>query len=193
MEVNFKPVRMIQADVTDPKTGEERHRKSSYWYLAYRALIRNSSGISDSGKPEELARSSFPDFLFVVESRRGIDENTKTGFCRPPRQRSTSANASMYKKLGANRCAAPENHPRPFPRLDVAQRASAMWTASTPKSCSSRFTWRAFLEPVTRSKQGPKWRGDRHAADAGAKFWAARDRFDQNEEENPASRTIPTD
>src|SRR5437667_11479483 len=32
MEVNFKPVRMIQAEVTDPKTGKTA--KELVWYLA---------------------------------------------------------------------------------------------------------------------------------------------------------------
>src|SRR5579872_2393185 len=46
LEVNFKPVRMIQADVTDPKTGKTG--KSLVWYLAYRAVVRPNSNLSDS-------------------------------------------------------------------------------------------------------------------------------------------------
>jgi len=69
MELNYKPVRMIQVEITDPKTGKSS--KELVWYLAYRAVVRSSSGISDSVKPED--RPWFvPEFTFVIDKgRRG--------------------------------------------------------------------------------------------------------------------------
>ncbi len=46
MEVQFKPMRMIWVDVTNPKTGE-RERKE-VWYLVYRAIARPAEGREDA-------------------------------------------------------------------------------------------------------------------------------------------------
>lgn len=68
MELRYKPMRMIQVELTDQKTGNTR--KELVWYLAYRALVRNSSGIADSVSPDD--RPWFvPEFTFVVKGRRG--------------------------------------------------------------------------------------------------------------------------
>ncbi len=70
LEINFKPIRMISAEITDPKTGKTN--KELVWYLAYRALVRSTSGLPDSkGKTED--RPDFvPDFTLVVDGHRGM-------------------------------------------------------------------------------------------------------------------------
>src|SRR6266480_792088 len=46
LEVNFKPIRMILVELPDAKTGKTS--KELVWYLAYRAVVRSSSGVPDS-------------------------------------------------------------------------------------------------------------------------------------------------
>ncbi len=66
LEVNYKPVRMLLVELTDPNTGKSS--RELVWYLAYRAVVRSSSGVRESDNPED--RPIFvPEFTFVVESR----------------------------------------------------------------------------------------------------------------------------
>ncbi len=66
LEVNFKPVRMIQVELTDPNSGKTT--RELVWYLAYRTVVRASSGVKDSDDPAD--RPIFvPEFTFVVEGR----------------------------------------------------------------------------------------------------------------------------
>jgi hypothetical protein len=68
LEVNFKPVRMIQVDLTDPKTGKSG--RQLVWYLAYRAVVRSTSGIADTVKGAD--RPIFvPELSFVVNGKKG--------------------------------------------------------------------------------------------------------------------------
>jgi hypothetical protein len=68
LEVNYKPVRMIQVELTDSKTGKTN--KELVWYLAYRAVVRSTSGVSEAGDPED--RPIFvPEFTFVADSKKG--------------------------------------------------------------------------------------------------------------------------
>lgn len=45
MEVEFKPMRMIWLDLTDPKTGVKT--RQAVWYLVYRCIVRPSPGRLD--------------------------------------------------------------------------------------------------------------------------------------------------
>ncbi|HEY2249932.1 MAG TPA: hypothetical protein VGH74_02685 [Planctomycetaceae bacterium] len=66
LEVHYKPMRMILVELTDPQTGKTS--RELVWYLAYRTVVRSSSGVKDSDNPED--RPIFvPEFTFVVESR----------------------------------------------------------------------------------------------------------------------------
>jgi hypothetical protein len=68
LEINYKPVRMIQAELIDPKTGKAG--KQLVWYLAYRAVVRSTSGVPVADKGED--RPIFvPEFTLVVDSKKG--------------------------------------------------------------------------------------------------------------------------
>src|SRR5258708_7344561 len=68
LELNYKPVRMILVELTDPKTGKTA--RELVWYLAYRAVVRSASGVRDTDNPED--RPVFvPEFTFVVKGRGG--------------------------------------------------------------------------------------------------------------------------
>lgn len=66
LELNYKPVRMMLVELTDPQTGKTA--RELVWYLAYRAVVRSTSGVRDSDEAED--RPIFvPEFTFVVEGR----------------------------------------------------------------------------------------------------------------------------
>ncbi|MFN0056436.1 MAG: hypothetical protein ACKV0T_30180 [Planctomycetales bacterium] len=64
LEVNFKPVRMIYVPLTDPKTG--KRAKHLVWYLAYRALVRTSSRVSEALDKNDERPLFVPEFTFVT-------------------------------------------------------------------------------------------------------------------------------
>jgi hypothetical protein len=72
LEVNFKPMRMIQVDLPDLKTGKTS--RQLVWYLAYRAVVRNTSGIADA-VPAKDRPIFVPEISLVVDSKRGPQEN----------------------------------------------------------------------------------------------------------------------
>lgn len=68
LEVRYKPVRMIQVELTDAKTGKSG--KQLVWYLAYRTVVRSTSGIPESDRAED--RPVFvPEITLVVDGKKG--------------------------------------------------------------------------------------------------------------------------
>jgi hypothetical protein len=178
MEVNFKPVRMIQADVTNPKTGKTS--KELVWYLAYRALIRNSSGISDSGKPED--RPIFvPDFLFVVESRKGIERYEDR--ILPAAQAAINKRERIdYKNSVQIVSPLPKITPDRS-RLWKSLDGVAMWTGIDSDVVFFTIYMAGFSNgyKVEQMPNGEEPIVTRRTL--AQKFWRPGDRFDQNEEE----------
>lgn len=177
MEVNFKPVRMIQVDVTNPKTGKTS--RELVWYLAYRALIRSSSGISDAGKPED--RPIFvPDFLFVVESRRGIEKYEDR--ILPAAQAAINKRERIdYKNsvevVGPLPKITPDRS-RVLKSLDGV----AMWTGIDPDVVNFTIYMSGFSNGY-KVEQGPNGEEVVLRRTLAQKFWRPGDRFDQHEEE----------
>lgn len=72
MEVSFKPMRMIDVEVRDPKTGQ---RKKEYiWYLIYKAVNRPLEGRTEPVIPEPVNQTDpvptptfVPEFTLVTE------------------------------------------------------------------------------------------------------------------------------
>jgi hypothetical protein len=177
MEVNFKPVRMIQADVADPKTGKTS--RELVWYLAYRAVVRASSGISDSGKPED--RPIFvPDFLFVVESRRGIQRYEDR--ILPAAQAAVNRRERIdYKNsveiVGPLPKITPDRS-RVLKSLDGV----AMWTGIDPDVVFFTIYMSGFSNGY-KVEEGPNGEEVVLRRTLAQKFWRPGDRFDQHEEE----------
>jgi hypothetical protein len=67
MEVQFKPMRMIWVDITDPKTGEKERKE--VWYLVYRAMTRPTPGRPDETnlKPQNVVDPAPKRVTFMPE------------------------------------------------------------------------------------------------------------------------------
>lgn len=65
LEVRYKPVRMIYVELTDPRT--RKSSKQLVWYLAYRALVRNSSHLSDDSVGTAERPMFVPELTLVRE------------------------------------------------------------------------------------------------------------------------------
>jgi hypothetical protein len=68
MEVQFKPMRMLWVDVTNPKTGQKERKL--VWYLVYRALTRPAEGRQDASdtKPVNALDPPPKPVLFMPEA-----------------------------------------------------------------------------------------------------------------------------
>jgi len=177
MEVNFKPVRMIQADVTNPKTGKTS--RELVWYLAYRALIRAASGISDSGKPED--RPIFvPDFLFVVESRRGVERYEDRII--PAAQAAINKRERIDYKNSVEIVGPLPKITPDRSRLLKSLDGVAMWTGIDPDVVNFTIYMSGFSNGY-KVEQGPNGEEVVLRRTMAQKFWRPGDRFDQHEEE----------
>ena len=177
MEVNFKPVRMIQADVTNPKTGKTS--RELVWYLAYRALIRAASGISDSGKPED--RPIFvPDFLFVVESRRGVERYEDRII--PAAQAAINKRERIDYKNSVEIVGPLPKITPDRSRLLKSLDGVAMWTGIDPDVVNFTIYMSGFSNGY-KVEQGPNGEEVVLRRTLAQKFWRPGDRFDQHEEE----------
>lgn len=65
MEIRYKPVRMIHAEITDPKT--RKSSKQLVWYLAYRAVVRRSSNVPEAAEGAQDGPIFVPEFTLVTE------------------------------------------------------------------------------------------------------------------------------
>lgn len=84
MEVQFKPMRLIWMDVTDPRTGVKQ--RQAVWYLVYRCVVRPSSGRLDDTDTRPVnvldppPRPSYfiPEFLLTTFSGPNYEVPTAT-------------------------------------------------------------------------------------------------------------------
>jgi hypothetical protein len=177
MEVNFKPVRMILADVTNPKTGKTS--RELVWYLAYRALVRDTSGLSDSVKPEDRP-ILVPEFTFVIESRIGIEIYEDR--ILPAAQAAINQRERIKYKNSVEIVA-------PLPKV-TPERAKvlkslngvAMWTGINPNVVYFTIYMSGFSNGY-RVEAGPNGEEIVRRRTLAQKFWRPGDRFDQHEEE----------
>ncbi|MGE5190887.1 MAG: hypothetical protein ACM3U2_00180 [Deltaproteobacteria bacterium] len=177
MEVNFKPVRMIQADVANPKTGKTS--REVVWYLAYRAMIRASSGISDAGMPED--RPIFvPDFLFVVESRRGIEKYEDR--ILPAAQAAINKRERIQYKNSVEIVAPLPKITPDRSRVLKSLDGVAIWTGIDPDVVFFTIYMSGFSNGY-KVEQGPNGEEVVMRRTLAQKFWRPGDRFDQHEEE----------
>jgi hypothetical protein len=177
MEVNFKPVRMIQADVADPKTGKTA--RGLVWYLAYRTVVRSSSGISDAGKPED--RPLFvPEFTFVVNGRRGVDtyeDRILPGVQAAINRRERINYKNSVEIVGPLPKITPDRS-KILKSLDGV----AIWTGIDPDVVFFTVYMSGFSNGY-KVEQGPDGQEIVLRRTLAQKFWRPGDRFDQHEEE----------
>ena len=179
LEVNFKPVRMIQVDLPDPKTGETK--KELVWYLAYRAVVRSSSGISDSIKGDE--RPWFvPEFTFVVNRKRGPEVYQD--------QVIPAAQAAINKRERHNYKNSVEIL-APLPKITPDRAKTwksldgvATWTGIDPDVVFFTVYMTGFSNGYkVKEEKGPDGQELVARRTLVQDFWRPGDRFEQNEEE----------
>ena len=177
LEVNYKPVRMIQVELTDPSTGESSRKL--VWYLAYRAVVRSSSGVRDSGRPED--RPIFvPEFTFVVE-RRGAPKVYPDSVLRPAEAAINKRERYHYKNSVEIVAPLPKMTPDKSKTLHSLD-GVATWVGIDANVVYFSIYMSGFSNgyKVTAGPNGEEIVTRRTLVQ---KFWRPGDRFDQHEEE----------
>lgn len=178
MEVNFKPVRMILADVTDPKTGKTT--RELVWYLAYRAVMRVTSGLSVAKIKLEDRPILVPELTFVIDDRRGI--KIYEDRILPAAQAAINQRERIKYKNSVEIVA-----PVPTVTPDGARTLNslngvAMWTGIDPDVVNFTVYFSGFSNGY-RVEQGPNGEEIVTRRTLAQKFWRPGDRFDQHEDE----------
>ncbi|MBS0264277.1 MAG: hypothetical protein JSS02_20230 [Planctomycetes bacterium] len=177
MEVRFKPVRMVQVPLTDPKTGKTS--KDLVWYLAYRAVIRNTSGISDSIAKKD--RPMFvPELTLVAETKKGPVSYTDSVI---PAAQKTILKRERHEYKNSVEIVGPipkitADGSKTLTSLD----GLATWTGIDPDVVFFKIYFTGFSNgyKITAGPNGEEIVTRRCLEQA---FWRPGDRFDQNEEE----------
>jgi hypothetical protein len=177
LEVDYKPVRMIQAEVADPKSG--RTSRELVWYLAYRAVVRSTSGIADSVAEED--RPKFvPEFTLVVERKRGVEIYQDRVL---PVANAAINKRERYKYKDSVEVVAPVPKITPD-RSKVLKSLDgvATWSGIDPDVVFFSIYMSGFSNGYKVAK-GPGGEEIVTRRTLVQKFWRPGDRYDQNEEE----------
>lgn len=179
LEVNFKPVRMMQIELTDPETGKTG--KQLVWYLAYRAVVRNSSGIADSVKGDERPWL-VPEFTFAAESRRGPEVYADQVI---PAAQATIDKRERHDYKNSVEILAPlpkitPDRSKVWKSLDGV----ATWTGIDPDVVFFTVYMTGFSNGYKiKEENGPNGQPVVLRRTLMQRFWRPGDRFEQNEEE----------
>lgn len=179
LELNFKPVRMISVDVSNPKTGKST--RELVWYLAYRAVTRPDSGVpeQDSDKPAE--RPMFvPEFTLVTEER-GKQEIYPDRILPAAMAAIVKRERHNYKNGVEIVGPLPPVTP-PKERKVASLDGVAMWRGVDPDADFFTVFMTGFSNGYT-VMPGPDGKELVQRRTVMQKFWRPSDRFDQNEQE----------
>jgi hypothetical protein len=177
MEVYFKPVRMIMADVTDPKTAKTS--RELVWYLAYRALVRDTSGISDAVKIEDRP-VLVPELTFVIDSRIGIEIYEDR--ILPAAQAAINQRERVKYKNSVEIVAPLPKVTPERSRVLNSLNGVAMWTGIDPDVVYFTIYFSGFSNGY-KVQAGPNGEEIVTRRTLAQKFWRPGDRFDQHEDE----------
>lgn len=178
LEVRYKPVRMIHVDLTDAKTGKSS--KQLVWYLAYRAVVRTTSHLSDDTVGTAERPVFVPELTLVAEdggkpqpySDRVIPE-AQAAINR--RERHNYRNS--VEIVGPLPPITPESV-RALKSLDGV----ATWTGVDPDTDYFTVYLTGFSNGYKINK-GPDGQQIVLRRTLMQKFWRPSDRFDQNQDE----------
>jgi hypothetical protein len=177
LELNYKPVRMLLVELTDPQTGKTA--RELVWYLAYRAVVRSASGVRDSDNPED--RPVFvPEFTFVVESR-GAPKVYPDRVLRPAEAAISKRERYKYKNSVEIVAPLPKMTPdkaKVWHSLDGV----ATWVGIDPNVVYFSIYMSGFSNGY-KVAAGPNGEEIVTRRTLVQKFWRPGDRFDQHEQE----------
>jgi hypothetical protein len=178
LEVNFKPVRMILVDLPDQQTGKTS--RELVWYLAYRAVVRPTSGLPDSSAKAEERPTFVPELTFVVEGRRGT---------KPYEDRILPIAQAAINKRERHDYKNSVEIVGPLPKVTPERSKKlnsldglAMWTGIDPDVVNFTIYMAGFSNGY-RVGEGPNGKEIVTRRTLTQKFWRPGDRYEQHEEE----------
>lgn len=184
LDVYFKPMRLIKVELTDPKTGE---KKLEYvWYIAYRAVHRQSDARVDEKAPENPLDPPVSPPLFIPEFTLVVTDNDRQDVF--PDQVIPEALAAINKREKANYKTAvsvvgplPEAV-EPGGAADSALSGVAMWRGIDPEADKYTVYMTGFSNGI-RLVNGPDDKPIVQTKTIMQKYWRRGDRFEQREPE----------
>ncbi|MSR57169.1 MAG: hypothetical protein EXS05_05810 [Planctomycetaceae bacterium] len=177
LEVRYKPVRMIQATLTDPKTGKTG--KQLVWYLAYRAVARASSRVP-AGVPAADRPIFVPEFTFVSEDA-GKNEPQVDRVLPAAQKAINKRERHEYKNTVEIVGPLPEVTPDRSKQLQSLD-GVATWTDIDANTDFFSIYLTGFSNGY-KVEKGPDGQDIVLRRTLMQKFWRPSDRFDQNEAE----------
>jgi hypothetical protein len=178
MEVRFKPVRMVYAEMTDAKTGKSG--KELVWYLAYRAVMRQSSRPPASSEGQEGPHVFVPELTFVTEDQ-GKTQIYPDRILPQGQAAINKRERHKYKNsveiVGPLPPVTPDNA-RAIKSLDGV----ATWTGIDPDTDFFAIYFTGFSNGY-KIVPGPDGKEGVLRRTLVQKFWRPSDRFDQSEDE----------
>jgi len=178
LEVRYKPVRMISANVTDPQTGAMQ--RELVWYLAYRIVVRTASQLPD----ETLNTAERP--LFVPElTLVGQDEGRERRYL--DRVLPEAIPAINKREKHTYKSSVDVVAPLPAVTPDKSKQLAtldgvATWTGIDPDTNYFAVEMAGFSNGYKVAIDGQN-RETVQRRILRQRFWRPSDRFDQNERE----------
>lgn len=177
LEVRYKPVRMIQVTLTNPKTGQTG--RELVWYLAYRAVVRASSRVP-AGIPASDRPIFVPEFTFVSEDE-GKNERLDDRVLPAAQQAINKRERHEYKNTVEIVGPLPDITPDRSKQIHSLD-GVATWTGIDPHTDFFAIYMTGFSNGY-KVEPGPDGEDIVLRRTLMQKFWRPSDRFDQNETE----------
>ncbi len=189
MQVDFKPVRLITVETTDPKTGEKRNEL--FWYLVYRAANKSlKTPPQDTGTVPVNNYDPEPGpSLFIPEFSLVTDDNGRQVVYQDVVIPEVEAAIEQREMRGADRQNALKNSVEVVQPVRPADDKSAapiygvaVWRAVDPETDSFKIYAGGFANGY-REVKGPDGKPLILRREIVLDYWQPGDEFDPNERE----------
>lgn len=178
LEVRFKPVRMIYAELPDVKSS--RPGKQLVWYLAYRAVVRGTSHVPDLSEDSADRPVFVPEFTFVTEDE-GVPQTYPDRVLPSAVAAINKRERHAYKNSVEIVGGLPEATPDGAKRLNSLD-GVATWTGVDSNTDFFTVYMTGFSNGY-KVEKGPDGQEIILRRTLAQKFWRPSDRFDQSEDE----------
>ncbi|MFM8219000.1 MAG: hypothetical protein ACKOJF_08745 [Planctomycetaceae bacterium] len=178
LEVRFKPVRMIVANLTNPQTGAIQ--RELVWYMAYRIVVRTGSFLPDETLNTAERPLFVPELTLVVE-----DEGRQRRY--PDRVLPEAIPLINRREKHIYKSSVDVVGPLPAITADKSRQlvtldGVATWTGVDPDTNNFAIEMAGFSNGYKVAIDGQN-RETVQRRTLRQKFWRPSDRFDQNEKE----------